>query len=621
MKNKAVIFCLLFISFYALNLAAQDLNVAWSERQLYENKKDGFFDDFIGSNSKYVFAKYNNLAYRPRKANRKIKIVALDRVSMKEMASVAVVGFPENEATKAKHIGLDYYKTIVFENVLYVFWVKDTKNRQELFVESFDAQLKRVNQIKKVYELNSDSKSKKKAALFVMGNKNAGEKIIIGGERAGAKESSIQIEYKLLNSDFSFSSSNTVTLPITVVSKSYGLSSSYEFGVDGNLHVKSIVTMTKEERKGLAKGESYQYPIFSVIDLNSGKIKTHSFKFDSKNIFYSDIKIDGSVTKIYAFFCDLQKDPSGVATHGIVTGFLNNQSFELENVNFSYFTKPQLDKLFANDKADQKKGKALFKSKKKAKSDEESLKDDYVIEAVQSIDKDNLVLFCTRMHNYSTTTCDGKGNCVTHYYCEKRNVTAFKLDKAGAIVWASNLDRSMTYNGWDIEDLKVIHFKDQFIVTYGSAYLSTDKASANGKTKVRHSRKSKGYMADRFEYAVFDCTSGNYTKKEYKVNPINVKKENKKLISAVNIKVIDNEMYTPYTKVRYKAWPFLTACGVGLAASALELVGMSSTPQNNAIVYPAACLSAASIPFFIISGMNSNFKKGSGYLGKISPVK
>jgi hypothetical protein len=617
MKNKAAVICILFISLFALKLSAQELNVAWSERQIYDNRKEGFFDDFVGSNSKYVFAKFNNLARRPRKANKKIKIVAFDRVSMQEMASVAVTGYSENASTKAKHMGLDYYKTIVFENMIYMFWIKDTRNRQELFVESFDGKLKPVNAIKKVYELNSDSKSKKKAALFVMANKQAGEKILIGGERAGSKESSIQIEYKLLNSDFTFSSSNTVTLPITVIGKSYGLSSSYEFGEDGNLHVKSIVTMSKDERKALAKNESYRYPIFSVIDLNSGKIKTHSFKFDNKNIFYSDIKVDGGMTKIYAFFCDLQKDPSGYATHGIVTGFLNNQTFDLENVNFSYFTKPQLDKLFASDKSDQKKGKTIFKSKKKTKSDEESLVDDYEIEAVQSLDKDNLVLFCSRMRNYTTETCD-KNRCVTYYWCEKRNVTAFKLDKNGAIVWASNLDRSMTYSGWDVEDLRVIHYKDQFVVTYGSAFLSTDKTNAKGKTKVHHSRKTRGYMADRFEYAIFDYTTGVYTKKEYKVNPINVKKADKKMISAVNIKVIDNEMYTPYTKVRYKAWPFLAGCGADLAAGALAFTGVINNPV---VLYPLACITGASYPFMMIAIMNPAFKKGSGYLGKISPVK
>jgi hypothetical protein len=588
------------------NVKAQEVKVDWSERQVYDNKLDGFFDYFLGSNSKYVFAKFSNVG---KHGDRKIKLVAFDRITMKKAGDVAVRGFKENASSESKYAGLSYYKTVVFENVLYMFWTKEAKNKQELFVQSFDGKLKPLNPLKKVYELTSEPKSKKKSSLFVMGNIKSDERIIMGGEHSGNKDESIKIEYKVLNKDFSFAASNTVALPITITGKSYGLTSNYVFGEDGNLHVTSYVTMDAEDRKGLAKGESARFPIFSVIDLNTGKIKSHSFKFDKKNIFNVDYKIDGGVTKIYAFFCDLDKDPRGYATHGIVYATLNNQTFEVENVNFSYFTKTQLDQLFAGDKEDKKKGKAVFKSKKKAKSDEESLISDYVIEAAESLDRDNLVLFCSRMRNYSVTTCDGKGNCHTNYYCEKRNVTVFKIGKDGSIIWASNLDRSLTYNGWSIEDVRVIHDKDKFFVSYGSGF------AMGAKKKNHSSRKSKSYMSDRFEYAVFDYSNGNFTKKEYKINPVNVKKVDRKGVDPTAVKVIDNVFYTNYTRTRVKGWPLIAGCSAGIIGTVLSFTKGAGTSVAG------SCLAEAGGALFISPFVIRSLRKGAGYLGKIEPIR
>ncbi|MFI5150559.1 MAG: hypothetical protein ACHQRM_12550 [Bacteroidia bacterium] len=607
MKKVFFLFLVMSMCFSPL-LQAQEVSVTWSEKQVYENKKDGFFDYFIGSNGSYVYAKFNNMARSPRKANRKIKIVAFDRQTMQKAGDVALIGFKENAKNASKYAGLTYYKTIILEDIIYVFWSKDVKSKQELYVQSFDGKLKPLNAIKKVYELNSDPKSKKKSSIFVMANRKSDERIIIGGELSGNKDDNIRIEYKLLNKDFTFANSGQVSLPLTIMGKSYGLSSDYEFGEDGNLHVQSMVVMNKEDAKGLSKGENRRYPMFSVIDPASGKIKSHSFKFDKKNIFSCNYKVGSKVTKIYGFFCDLDKDPHGYATHGIMYATLNNETFDVDNVNFTYFTKAQLDNLFAADKEDKKRS-GLIRSKKKKAKDSEELADDYIIESVQSLDDDNLVLLCDRMHNWSTTVCDGKGHCTTYYYCDKCNVTAFKLAKDGGLTWASNLDRRITYNGWNIYDLRAIHTKDQIYVSYGSGYVP------GAKKKNHASKKSKSYMTDRFEYAVFDYSSGKFTKKEYKVNPDHQKKGDKKFIDPVKIHVIDNEFYTNSIKVKPKGWPLIAGCGVGLGAMAMTFA-KSSTLQLT-----GGCLGWVGLGLFISPFVMGDLKHGSGYLGKIEPVK
>jgi hypothetical protein len=598
--KKAISVIVIFLGLFNAIVIAQELNVSWTEKQLYENKKDGFFDEFVGSNSEYVYGKFSDLTITNRfkkkgESIKKLKLTAYDKSTMEKEGDVIVLDM-KNKTLAAKYEGLKYYKTIVLEKVIYIFWIKEGKSksgkeskiRQDLYVQSFDSKLSPQNSLKKVYEMSSGSKDAKKADIFVMGNKKVSNgQIVIGGERAASIGKGVVFEYKVLNSDFSFASANQVTLPVTVNGKSSGLTSNYQLGDDGNLHVITYVQMDKEERKTLKKGESSSYPIYSVVDLASGKLQSYPVKFDNKNVSGFDFIVTENSIKIFGFFCDLQKDPRGNDTHGILYAILDPKTFELKgNINFSYFTKAQLSELFANDN-DGKDRKGLFASKKKKDSEDESLASSYIIEDVQSVDKDNLVLFCSIMRNYSVTTCDSKGNCTTRYYCEKSNVTAFKLNNLGEIVWASNLDRKITYNNWDIYDLKVIYKDDKFFVTYGSAF------ALNAKKKNGRSSKSSKYMADRFEYAIFDYKSGKYNKTEYKVNAVNAKKKDKKHISATQIQVLDNQFYTQDTRIGYKAWPFFVFCPLSFACPLL--------------IY---------VPLY-----NPNFRKGDGYLGHMEVIK
>jgi hypothetical protein len=580
--NKIIGALLVIASLICHAAVAQEIDVNWSDRQLYDNKMDGFFETFVGSNSKYVYARFEDLSMSRKKKATKIKLVSFDKNSMEKQGDVTMVDPKDPEAVK-KYSGLVYYKAIVFENVIYVFWTKESKTKDELFIQSFDNSLNPINELKKIYELNSDSKSTKKATIFVMGNEKAGEQIVIGGELASLKGSNVVFEYKVVKSDFSFVSSNKVTLPVVVTGRSDDLSSSYELGDDGNLHIKTFVIMSKEDRKMAKKGEATRYPIYSIVDLTSGAIKNYTIKFDNKNVFDFDFLVTKTSIKVFGFFCDLTKDTRGEDTHGIFYAFLDPKTFLLMgDMHFTYFTKQQLDNLFTKDKQD-RKDKHLFSSNKKQDSEDESLSSGYIIEDVQSVDDKNIVLFCSRMYNYTVTTTDSKGNRYTSYYCQRDNVTAFKLNNVGNIEWASNLDRRITYSGWFVYDLHVISKDDKFYVAYGSDY------SINTDQKSRKSRKSGKYKSDRFEYAVFDYATGKFTKNEYKVNPVNVKKENKKTVSATNIMVLDNQFYVNSKIVKRKIVP-LIACFV---------------------CYPVG---------FILGTMGSSYH-GDGYLGHVSVIK
>ncbi len=331
-------------------------------------------------------------------------------------------------------------------------------------------------------------KARARQSIVVMGNNKAGEKVLIGGELPTAEaDKNVKFEYKLLNSDLTFANASQIELPIKLTSKSYGLTSSYEYGDDGKLYIKSNVSMSKAERKSAKKGEMTSYSIFSAVDLAKATITPFTFKFDNKNIFNVGYTVTEKGVKVYGFFSDLTKDQYGNDMHGLFYAILDTKQMTMTATNFTYFDKPTLDKLFARDKEDQKTGKKR-QNKKAKQSDDESLDGRFEIENVQ-VEGDNIVLFTSKSSYWSSTTCDSKGNCTTRWYCDKENITVFKVNKDGGLVWASNLDRKKTYSvpyyGWKVYDVEVIGSNKKYYVIYASSY-DTDAIKKN-----RRSKKSK----------------------------------------------------------------------------------------------------------------------------------
>jgi len=584
MKKQILVIALVISSLFSYS---QSLDVKWSKTMMYDNKLDGFFNEFIDANSKYVYAKYNNLAIKPKKANRKIKFIAYDKNTMEKVAEARVKGYGDGKTEKQKFDGLNYYKSLVFENVIYSFWIREDKQKEELFVETYDAGLKLIAPLKKIYEISSNpsKRSMYGRSTLVLSNKKFGEKVIIGGELPSEKDQNVKFEYKLLNSDLTFANANQVELPIKLLGKNYGLTSNYTFGDDGNLYISSFVSMSKEERKSAKKGEIMSYSIFSAINVSKGKLTPFTFKFDDKNIFNIGYTITKNGVKVYGFFCDLNKDPQGNDMHGIFYSILDSKEMTMTATNFTYFDKATLDKLFAKDKEDQKTGKKKTRNQQAKISDDESLDGRFEIENVQ-VDGDNVILFTSKMTNWSTTTCDSKGNCRTNYYCTKDNITTFKVNKNGDLVWASNLDREMTYSGWNIYDVRVMKQNNNYYVVYGSRF------GLDADVKNRKSKKSKSELRDRVEYAIFSNSDGSYKKEEIVINAEKTPKKERKRVNPLNITVINDVFYVNSQRVTLK--PGLTA------------------------IY---CLASIPCPYLLLPlSFDGNVRKGTGNLGVIKPI-
>jgi hypothetical protein len=556
----------------------------WSEQFIYDNKLDGFFDYYIGTNNNYLYAKFSNLSLNFNSSNNKIKLIVFDKNTMTKVSETKLLGYGKDKDKK----DMTYYKSIILDNVIYVLWQKEKKGVMELFAESINSKLQRINSLKKIYEVNIGKKATDNFA--VMYNKEVNNKILLIKEFAPTKEDeSLKIEYKLINEDFTLANSNQVTLPIIITKKkrrdkSTGdLICSYEFGDDGNLYIHDMIKIEGDDKKKLKKGEASVYPMIMKVDLESAEVKSFNLKFNKKNTFNFSTLITKNGVKLYGFFSDLDKDTKGNDTHGTFLITLDNKDFDLQGSKFSYFDKNFLDQLYAADKENQKKGSGLFKSKKAKESDDESISDNYVIENVIEDGKD-ILLFCSIMNNWSEqvcTTTNGRTSCYTNYYCTKSNVTTFKLNAAGDILWARNLDRSITYNRWNVYDLTVVKSNGNYFVVYGSAY------QMNSAKKNRRNKKSNKQMSDRLEYAVFQGKTGDFKKMEYQVNSLSTKSNKAKYVNASNISLFDNKMYTSCSRTKFK---------------------------------PSTWFACLCPPVFYYLSYSGNSRKGTGYLGTISTL-
>jgi hypothetical protein len=315
--------------------------------------------------------------------------------------------------------------------------------------------------------------------------------------------------------------------------------------------------------------------------MNTGEYKNLPFQFDDKNVFDFRYTVGDDFIKFTGFFCDLSRDVKGRVTHGIFTVDIDLYSNTMQSPKFSYFDKALMNEVYADDKKDQ----VIAKSKrKKKKTDENSIAGSYVVEEEIVFENGDVVLFCSMMNNYSSTTCDANGNCTTRYYCNKRNVTAFKLDKNGEIVWAKNIDRSITYGSWYIYDVEVVFDEKEniFYCTYGNIL---ENETGNEKAKKR----KKDDLRMNFEYATFDGESGHAKKHTLEVDKETTAKKDRKYLSPTSIAAIDNQFYTHYTKTGRRPGFYLNCLG-------------------SIVCWPLA-----------FNLMNPAHLKGTGYYGTIVP--
>ncbi len=575
---------------------SQNFDLQWSDKKEYTNGKDGFFKYFLGSNENYVYSIYNNLTTSRKKATKsRVDIVAMDKNTMKDVHKVQLRG-KEDPNRKVALEGKDYLRTIVLEDVIYVFWTKVEKNTTEIYAEVYSSQLQELIPLQEVYSVTYPEVKKRMYAtspIVILSGKEWNNDVLIGTEVHNGQGESIDFQYKVYDSKLEELAEAKIELPIVQLGKkTAGLSSSYQYGIDGNLYIQSNITLTKEEREDLADGEQFAFSKLTVVNIETAELVDTDIRFNGKNVFNFGYHIEEDGVRLFGFYNDLDIDPKGNSTNGIFYATIDPKTNEMNEPIFSQFDEETLNELFKDDTEDKKKTQALFRKKREAAAevDKVSLDSRYVIEDVEVRADGSLVLFCSKMYNYTVTVCstnsNGSQSCHQVPYCDKSNVTAFNLGAEGELVWATNLDRFKTYGGHFIYDLRVVARENQAYVIYGSSY------QIDAEKKTRKTRKKKSEGVDKFEYAVFDMETGEVEKKEYVVNTPDVTKKDKKYVTPLAITIIDEEYYVNSQRIRFK--PGLTAAGCVVSL----------------VCWP--------VGYFVL--LSPIFRKGDGHVGKIEII-
>ncbi len=498
------------LSFVSLNGQESDFLIKWSDKQEYNDKTNGYLDDIIGDNSKYIYVINNISRFNGMRKDKKLRIVAYDKNTMQKKISVNIKGFEENENG---HILIDQMKVkeyVILENIIYVFWVYETAEKDELFVQSYTSELKEIAPLKKIYEVKSKAENNKKAELFVFGTTDG--KVIVGGELSAKEDENIRLSIKILKPDLTFSSLNQIALPILTSGRvSNSLSSEYFLGKNNNLHVISKVSLVEKNSEQFQNYQSSFYYMLSVINPENGKIKSVFLKYDNKKITNLNYHKHNKSIFFSGLFTNLTKSKSPNGVFSIQYDYKLNTFLE---PNFSSFTHQHIHYL-------------------KNKQKEYSFDYDFV-SSITDINKTTLIY--SKTERYS-----GNGGP----YQKNYNIITISLNSIGDIDWVIRTERKAVYKGWHHNDIKAFSNNGLYYVLYADDYSFDPKFN-------RRVKKSKNVKKSTFNYLILNPKNGQVIKKMYNTNVLKESKDNKKYINIENIIKYNNNLYVNSIKMKMK---------------------------------------------------------------------
>ena len=535
---------------------AQHFEFQWSDQKVYSNGKEGFFAGFIDANSSFVYTLNANYAKSHLNYDKKLVLSAFNVTNMVQVASVSLRDFAVNEGIGITYDSLRYFKTVVQENQVLVFWSKlintDTSRTEELYVESFTAdELSPQQELTLIYKAHQCVERHQsdftKSLLVVASNPLTGQ-IVVGSEYQEPGKQAL-FRCKVLTDKFSLGDEQMVELPQLCEEEQRGLFSAYELGTDGNVYIRSWRWLSKDEQRLQKQYEARRTPVLTVLNPASGKFHHVELREKNKTITDYSFAVQGKTTRLLGFFGDMEKDTTGIDKQGIFYVDIDNEAYTSTPINYTYFAKTTLNRLFPRSKGGRRKNvdKPTL---------EEQLNTRFDIEYIFPMEDSSLVLFFTRKYNYSEITSrsgmNGRNIYDTSYYCEKNNVSAIRFSADGKILWTGNYERHKTYDGTDIADLRIVSKQKKFYVV----------CQAEPEKPVKQSRRKakKPEFIRVMNYVTFDIETGKAKKFDLNVNEADVPREEWKYVDPTTFVEFDNQFY--HSKMLIKQKPMWYAINV-----------------------------------------------------------
>lgn len=550
------LFATTLFSILLTTVFSQEMKVKFSEKMSLKLGKDGYIKSFLGETEDYIY-----VSFQSRKANTKNdrivieKIGVFDKKSMKEVNSLTIID-EKNKARTAELDGKTKQAVKFVDDQIFVFYSEESKTEMNVFGEVYSLNLDKSVKMTKLFKI---PKSSKREVVFPLISNNKSKFVVSRFDTE--KDDEIKFYYSVFDFELNELISTDFILPEpdTKGDGTFSVNSIYFDNFDNIYFNQTLTIKAGEKRTGLfLKTNSYKYESFvTALSVETGDAEILEFSAENKSLINTKIIEDKQTLKLVGFFSDFEKDPNGIRTHGFFFCEIDPKQFDISEIQYSYFDKKLIDELFKSDEED----KLKTTGKKKSAADEAKLNQDalsrsFVIENVKVDDAGNMILFCSKMHNYSyehcTTDANGRTSCRTVYVCDKSNVTVFKINPSGEFLWCTNVDRSTSYGGWNIYDLKVIEDGENYYVSYGSSY------DMDATEKTKKSKKSVSERFDSMEYASFNKETGENEKHSVVINAADAKKSERKTCSPTEIQVFNNQFYLISRNKKLAPWVFAT---------------------------------------------------------------
>jgi hypothetical protein len=339
----------------------------------------------------------------------------------------------------------------------------------------------------------------------------------------------------------------TVDLPQRPSSFPGEITSGYELSADGLIQIRSTVNYTVEELYYLDPKHAKTYPAITVVNVESGAQKSVRFKTDFRTITDFAHHSANGKTRVFGFFGDLIEDTTGIDNQGVFYADIDMNSEEEAKVNYVYFERAIINRLFPKKRKRKRKGYEF-------PSDEEKLATRFDIQHIEFMEDSSLVFFFTEQYNYTETetksNLNGENVYDTQKFCKNKNVTAMRFSAEGEIMWARSVDRKMSFVGHDVSDIRVVYKYGDFIVLFGNelAELAPPK-----KKKLKH-------LTSELTYYTFNPGSGRAKEFITEVNEPKTEKRDLKYLDPNSSVVMDDQFY--FYKMRVGQNPLWTAANV-----------------------------------------------------------
>lgn len=558
---KQTILGLLLLFTAGLHTYAQDVQIDFSSTKKLKVNKDGEVTEFIGATKKLVFS-YNQ-SISGGSSKKYDKLIAYDKKTLKEVNRLPVYGYGTERFKKLKNAAI-IGKLFTDKEIMLVYKIRGNKKEDyEIYGEVWDENFKNKISLKKITSVADFLKGNSSRELIdirIVQSENKKEFAAIM-EFSNGQDKSLTMSIIKFDMKLSKFPSSTADLPISQIEKKAPsrMTGTYYYPGDGYVYTKHIVLEDNDRtKKKWKKGK--RKLVIHRFDSESENIDEFEIKDEEYSL--SDITIisNGKTTKIVGFYQNPESTDKENLVHGVFVVGFNSRNKELEEITFEEFDREDFEMMFHSRKLTQLEQKRADKKAKKNKSaaaekDPTYSMGDLIIDDIKMDENGNITIFSSFMENYTIQRCrtsNGVTTCYDEPYCRRTDVNVMHLNNKNELEFALHTDRTATYSGWYVYDLKTSRTGDMYYIYYGDF---SDYLGSQNRKEARRKRKEDGVID--FKYAVLDLKNREIIKKTKAIEQISTKKKEIRMINAQGIDVIDGEVYSfnIISRMGYKAIP------------------------------------------------------------------